>query len=338
MTISPIVAVVSALSLIGPLSSAEFGPRKLSPSRTLLQSCSTTNFCQGKAGGTYANPCSSTSFIQCSNGATFVTQCPGGLVWDTGCSCCNYPKPGSGPSSPAPASPASPGPKSPSPSPKAPSPPAPTAPSASGKVKSAYWGQGAASSTLASICGRYDLIFLSFLPNFGKGQDVTSTSAINIAGHSLTQTAADIRTCQGQGKKIILSLGGGVGNYGFSNTADAQSTAQSIWNAYLGGSGTNRPFGSIVLDGIDLDVEAPAGKQYYADFVKALKGLYKTGSRTFFLTAVPQCPFPDANLGPSLGTALGDTASSFDYVSIQFYNNPSCGGPNTVSGYLPWNS
>ncbi|KAK9831672.1 hypothetical protein WJX74_005334 [Apatococcus lobatus] len=255
-----------------------------------------------------------------------------------GCSCCNYPKPGSGPSSPAPASPASPGPKSPSPSPKAPSPPAPTAPSASGKVKSAYWGQGAASSTLASICGRYDLIFLSFLPNFGKGQDVTSTSAINIAGHSLTQTAADIRTCQGQGKKIILSLGGGVGNYGFSNTADAQSTAQSIWNAYLGGSGTNRPFGSIVLDGIDLDVEAPAGKQYYADFVKALKGLYKTGSRTFFLTAVPQCPFPDANLGPSLGTALGDTASSFDYVSIQFYNNPSCGGPNTVSGYLPWNS
>ena len=50
------------------------------------------------------------------------------------------------------------------------------------------------------------------------------------------------------------------------------STAKSIWNAYLGGSGVNRPFGTVVLDGVDLDVEAPTGKQYYADFVKALKG------------------------------------------------------------------
>ena len=54
------------------------------------------------------------------------------------------------------------------------------------------------------------------------GQDVTSNSAINIAGHSLGQTASDISTCQDQGKKIILSIGGGVGNYGFSSSDDAQ--------------------------------------------------------------------------------------------------------------------
>ena len=50
------------------------------------------------------------------------------------------------------------------------------------------------------------------------------------------------------------------------------STASNIWKAYLGGSGTNRPFGSVVLDGVDLDVEQDSGAQYYADFVKALKG------------------------------------------------------------------
>ena len=50
------------------------------------------------------------------------------------------------------------------------------------------------------------------------------------------------------------------------------STATDIWNAYLGGSGTNRPFGSVQLDGVDLDVEMAAGAQFYADFVNTIKG------------------------------------------------------------------
>ena len=50
------------------------------------------------------------------------------------------------------------------------------------------------------------------------------------------------------------------------------STATNVWNAYLGGSGTNRPFGSVVLDGVDLDIEQPNGAQYYSDFVNTLKG------------------------------------------------------------------
>lgn len=46
----------------------------------------------------------------------------------------------------------------------------------------------------------------------------------------------------------------------------------SLWLAYLGGSGVNRPFDVAVLDGIDLDVEAASGKQYYADFIRTLTG------------------------------------------------------------------
>lgn len=51
-----------------------------------------------------------------------------------------------------------------------------------------------------------------------------------------------------------------------------RSTATDIWNAYLGGSGTNRPFGSVQLDGVDLDVEMATGAQFYADFVNQIKG------------------------------------------------------------------
>ncbi|WMV11514.1 hypothetical protein MTR67_004899 [Solanum verrucosum] len=37
-----------------------------------------------------------------------------------------------------------------------------------------------------------------------------------------------------------------------------------------------------------------------------------------YLTAAPQCPFPDAWIGNALKTGL------FDYVWVQFYNNPPC--------------
>ena len=125
-----LVVALCTLALVCSASGAQLQNRRsllTEPARTLLQSCSTANFCQGKANGNYVNPCSSSSFIQCSNGVTYVTQCPSGLVWDTSCSCCNYPKSGAGPSSP-PASPtqpkASPSPSNPSPSAKAPPPPA----------------------------------------------------------------------------------------------------------------------------------------------------------------------------------------------------------------------
>uniref|UniRef100_A0A7N0UUN7 GH18 domain-containing protein n=1 Tax=Kalanchoe fedtschenkoi TaxID=63787 RepID=A0A7N0UUN7_KALFE len=37
-----------------------------------------------------------------------------------------------------------------------------------------------------------------------------------------------------------------------------------------------------------------------------------------YLTAAPQCPLPDAWIGDALTTGL------FDYVWVQFYNNPPC--------------
>ena len=55
-------------------------------------------------------------------------------------------------------------------------------------------------------------------------------------------------------------------------TTSGCSTAVDIWNAYLGGSGTNRPFGSVQLDGVDLDVEMADGAEFYADFVNKIKG------------------------------------------------------------------
>lgn len=61
--------------------------------------------------------------------------------------------------------------------------------------------------------------------------------------------ASQIEACQAKGKIVTLSLGGGTGQVGLSSTTVAQNFANKIWNEFLGGSSTTRPFGSAVLDG-----------------------------------------------------------------------------------------
>ena len=79
---------------------------------------------------------------------------------------------------------------------------------------------------------------------------------------------------------------------------------------------------SAVLDGIDLDIEDHRSGGY-AQLVKSLRDLEPTtaGDKKYLITGAPQCPFPDASLGPKPGTALGDQGGKFDHVYVQFYNN-----------------
>lgn len=73
------------------------------------------------------------------------------------------------------------------------------------------------------------------------------------------------------------------------STADAQNAATQIWSIYLGGTSSIRPFGTSVLDGMDLDIEASTGSQNHAAFVDQLQSLWGGASKKYYLTAVPQC-------------------------------------------------
>ncbi|KAM8795732.1 acidic mammalian chitinase-like [Eudromia elegans] len=50
-----------------------------------------SGFCAGKSNGIYADPSSKGSFYSCNNGNTVLQSCQAGLVFDTSCSCCNWP-------------------------------------------------------------------------------------------------------------------------------------------------------------------------------------------------------------------------------------------------------
>ncbi|KAJ0110736.1 hypothetical protein Patl1_00535 [Pistacia atlantica] len=183
-----------------------------------------------------------------------------------------------------------------------------------------YWGQNGNEGTLTSTCatGNYEIVNIAFLSQFGNGQK----PQINLAGHcnpasnGCQSVSTDIRYCQSRGIKVLLSIGGGAGSYSLSSDDDARSVAAYLWNNFLGGKSNSRPLGDAVLDGIDFDIEMGNGAHYPA-LAMALSQ-YGQGGKKIYLGAAPQCPFPDQYLNAALTTGL------FDYVWVQFYNNPPC--------------
>ncbi|KAK4279431.1 hypothetical protein QN277_011216 [Acacia crassicarpa] len=199
-----------------------------------------------------------------------------------------------------------------------------------------YWGQNGGEGSLADACntGNYQFINIAFLATFGNGQ----TPQLNLAGHCDATAGTcnvfndQIKACQSKGIKVLLSLGGGSGGYSLTSADDANQVAQYLWNNFLGGSSGSRPLGDAVLDGIDFDIEAGDG-QHWDELAKALKGF----NQNLILSAAPQCPFPDAHLSNAINTGL------FNFVWVQFYNNPPCmytngNTNNLLSSWNQWNS
>ncbi|KIL65608.1 carbohydrate-binding module family 5 protein [Amanita muscaria Koide BX008] len=185
--------------------------------------------------------------------------------------------------------------------------------------------------TLAYYCNddAIDVFPLAFVTSFFSTGGLPSLDIANICnptdnatfpGTSLLNCAAlayDIQYCQSKGKIITISLGGATGSVGFSSDAQAQQFAQNIWNIFLGGTSSTRPFGNAVLDGVDLDIEG-GSSTCYATFINTIRSLASGASKQYYITGAPQCVYPDTSLGGVLSTA------SFDAIYVQFYNNP-CG-------------
>ncbi|CAN1339312.1 Acidic endochitinase [Linum perenne] len=124
-----------------------------------------------------------------------------------------------------------------------------------------YWGQHEGESSLSETCSsnKFRYVIISFLCGFGNSQPYL----LNLANHcdpsrnTCKSLSTHIKSCQNQGIKVFLSLGGAAGSYFLNSDDDAEKLADYLWDNYLGGHihADTRPFGSAVLDGIDLDIE-----------------------------------------------------------------------------------
>ncbi|ODQ45564.1 hypothetical protein PICMEDRAFT_23434, partial [Pichia membranifaciens NRRL Y-2026] len=205
-----------------------------------------------------------------------------------------------------------------------------------------YWGQNSAGTQqdLASYCSseKADIYILSFIDVFGSSQQPNVNFA-NACTESYSsgllhcpQIGKDIKTCQSLGKTVLISLGGASGAYGFSDDSTADF-AGTLWNMFGGGSDSSveRPFDDAVVDGFDFDIENNNPKGY-ATLANKLRSYFsEDSSKTYYLSAAPQCPYPDASVGDLLENA------SIDFAFIQFYNN-YCATTGSNFNWDTWNT
>ncbi|XP_020620108.1 acidic endochitinase-like [Orbicella faveolata] len=216
-----------------------------------------------------------------------------------------------------------------------------------------YWGQNIAAvrpgndneKPLKEVCqtSKYDILNIAFLSAFFDSGNQDSLPALNFADHctrSISKTNPSllrcpeieegIRECQRLGKKVLISIAG-VGAAGtLFSVVNARQFAQNLYDLFLGGDRRTkelslRPFGSAVMDGVDLSIEG-GGPEFYPDFIRELRRLMdsETGvaKRSYLITAAPQCPYPDHILGPERkGTALKEASEYVDYLFVKFYDD-----------------
>ncbi|GFF38023.1 endochitinase [Aspergillus udagawae] len=218
---------------------------------------------------------------------------------------------------------------------------------ASGAQNVVYWGQNGGGTVenndLAAYCtstSGIDIIVLAFLYEYGNGNKIASGTIgqscyISPSGQpqNCDALASAIKTCQSNGVKVILSLGGAVGAYSLSSQAEAETIGQNLWEAYgntKGSGSVPRPFGSTFVNGWDFDIESYAGNNYYQYMIKKLRSNFASDpSNKYYITGAPQCPIPEPNMQVIV------TNAQFDYLWVQFYNNPGC-SVNGPINYDQW--
>ncbi|ODH13284.1 hypothetical protein ACO22_07417 [Paracoccidioides brasiliensis] len=197
-----------------------------------------------------------------------------------------------------------------------------------------YYGQAPDQPRLRDIClnDRFTnviiLAFVNVFPEQGKGgypgtnfgnqcsaQVFKNEEGVDTELLSGCQNLIeDIPVCQSEGVRVMLSLGGGLGSYAVTNKRAAEKFADFLWGAFgpktPAWANKPRPFGDVIIDGFDFDIEHNRFFGYPA--------------KEFLISAAPQCPVTERELDSVIKYA------DFDFISIQFYNTYECSARNWV--------
>ncbi|KAJ0968967.1 hypothetical protein J5N97_021844 [Dioscorea zingiberensis] len=188
-----------------------------------------------------------------------------------------------------------------------------------------YWGQNFGEGSIKDECGKYNYINIAFLTIFGNA----TTPALDLRHCNptvggCTYLGAEIKSCQTKGIKVFLSLGGPNGSYTLTSTEDAQQIADYIWNNFLGGTSSSRPFGDAVLDGIDFYIKHGT-TQHWDELAQKLSnhGEQAGSVNTTFFMGLPASP----------------NAAESGYLSPEVFNSqvqPAISRSSKYGGIMLW--
>ena len=223
----------------------------------------------------------------------------------------------------------------------------------SGPLNAVYWGQNGGQPVdyeqddLTSYCADnsgMDIIILSFLYRYGNGDMIPSGSigqacSIDSNGNGVgcDALASGIKVCQANNVKVLMSVGGAAGGnskYELVSNDEATTIGHNLWEAYGppdSSSQIPRPFGDVVVDGWDFNIESSGGSQYYPALINSLRSNFASeSSKAFVISGAPMCQ------DPIMASIISN--AQFDYLWVQFYNNNACLDAGVKGTYDTWKS
>lgn len=179
-----------------------------------------------------------------------------------------------------------------------------------------YWHNfinGSSNIKLSDVPSQYDIIALSFAdmdpakPG-GVTFNVNGPLSNALGGYSNTDLINDIQAKHAQGKKVILSIGGEMGNVNLNNASP--NVANFVDSMY----GLITQFG---LDGIDIDLENGMNVTNLTSAVRQLQA--KVGSG-FILTMAPQT-IDMQSPNTSYMQLYNNLKDITTVINVQYYNS-----------------
>jgi len=187
-------------------------------------------------------------------------------------------------------------------------------------VLTGYWQNfvnGAKPLTLAAVPTSYDIVAVSFADAVpSRPGEVTFTLdpglSSALGGYTDAQFAADVRTLQGRGQKVIISVGGEKGTVTVGDATAASNFAGSVAGL----------IGRYGFDGVDIDLENGINATHMA---AALRQIHAAGGRV--ITMAPQTIDMQSTSGGYFQLALA-VKDILTIVNMQYYNSGSMNGCN----------
>ncbi len=150
------------------------------------------------------------------------------------------------------------------------------------RVLTGYWQNfinGATPLKLGDVPETYDIICISFADATSKPGEIVfnldSTLCKELGGYTVADFKADVNKAHEKNQKVIIAIGGEVGNVIINSDEAAKAFADSAWKVM-------QEYG---FDGVDVDLEHGIDVPHLS---QALKLLAEKAGDSFILTMAPQ--------------------------------------------------
>ncbi|MDT0331626.1 glycosyl hydrolase family 18 protein [Nocardiopsis lambiniae] len=181
-----------------------------------------------------------------------------------------------------------------------------------GQWLTGYWhnfDNGSTVMPLSAIPSEYNLVAVAFADNHPSldGGITFNLAGGELGGYTDAQFRADIAAIQAEGRKVIISVGGELGNVIVSNPTQARNFADTTYALM-------RDYG---FDGVDIDLEHGINAQYLTD---ALRDLHGQAGDDLIIAMAPQTIDFQA---PSMGyyQLASNISDILTIVNMQYYNS-----------------